>query len=135
MARKMSKAAYDYVIDTIREYGSMSTDDVVELVRPHYDFDPKAARERELRRYVGQIVRGLRDDVGTRVAFLEKTKSEIVNLDTCKEPTKVAAVKDQLHKQAAGSYRSYRKAVKRQFELAGQTSLFNEAALLLDLIG
>ena len=133
MARKMSKAASDYVVDTIREYGCMSTDDMIELVRPHYDFDPRTAREREIRRYVGAIVRNMRDDQGTRVAFLEKTNSEIVNIDTCKDAAKITAVTQQLHKQAAGSFRSYRKAAKRRFEVNGQIGIFDEAALLRDM--
>ena len=133
MARRMSKEAYEFVVNTIAQNGSMSTDEAVELVRPFYDFDPKTARERELRRYVGQIVRGLRDDQGTRVMFLEKTNSEIVNIDTCKDEAKVAAVETQLRIQAVGNYKSYRKAAKRRFELSGQTSMFSEEALLRDL--
>ena len=126
MARKLSKEAYNYVMDTIRENGSMSTDEVVELVRRHYDFDPRTARERELRRYVGQLVRSQRDSRGTRTMFLEKSASEIVDIDHCKDIDKVSAVATQLRQQAAGAYRSYRKAAMREKVLNGQVSMFDE---------
>lgn len=126
MARKMSKEAYEYVVNAIRSNGSMSTDEAVDLVRPHYDFDPGAARERELRRYVGQLVRGQRDDQGDRTTFLEKTNSEIVDIDRCKDTEKLAAVAAQLRTQAKGVYRSYRKAAKRVKESAGQVGIFDE---------
>lgn len=129
MARKLSKEAYTYIINKIKENGSMSTDEVIELVRPHYDYDPGAARERELRRYVGQLMRVQRDQNGVRTMFLEKGNSEIIDLERCTDSTKIAAVEVQLKAQVIGSYRSYRKATRRRMELTGQLSIFDESAL------
>jgi hypothetical protein len=129
----MSKEAYEYVVNTLAQNGSMSTQDAIDLVRPHYDFDPAAARERELRRYVGQIIRSLRDNHGTRIAFMEKNSSEIVNIDTCTDAAKVSAIETQLKVLAVGNFKSYRKAAKRRFELIGQMSMFNELDLLRGL--
>ena len=125
ITRKVSKEAYHYIVDTLRENGSMSTEEGIELIRPHYDFDPRAARERELRQYLGRIARSMRDAQGIRSTFLEKGKSEIVNIDTCRDPRKLTAVENQLKVQTVGIYRSYRKAVKRRREVEGQIALFD----------
>ena len=131
--RKLSKEAYSYIINTIKENGSMSTDEAVELVRPYYDFDSGAAWERELRRYVGQLMRSQRDSSGVRTMFLDKESSEIVDIDHCTDYGKVSAVVEQLRTHARGNYRSYRKAAKRIKAIAGQIEMFDENALLRDL--
>lgn len=123
--RKVSKEAYNYIVDTLRENGSMSTEEGIELIRPHYDFDPRAAREREIRKYLGHLVRNIRDGQGTRSTFLVKVKSEIVNIDTCRDPAKLRAVEKQLKVQTVGSYRSYRKATNRRRAVEGQIALFD----------
>lgn len=135
MPRKMSKEAYELVIAKIEEDGFASTDEIVDFIAPFYDFDPRAARLREIRRYVGQLVRGRRDTQGVRTTFLEKTRSEIVDIDNCKDATRIALVGEQLMLQAKGLWRSCKKAEKRKFEISGQTSLFSEVALLRDLTG
>lgn len=124
MARKMSKEAYEYVIQTVTENGSMSTDDVVDLIRPFYDFDPAAARERELRRYAGRIASYQRDEEGDRTMFLEKNSSEIISIVTCDDVVKVKAIQNQLRSQICGLERSCRKASNRVRILEGQISLF-----------
>lgn len=134
MARKISKEAYELIIRMIKENGSMSTDEVVELARPHYDFDPRAARERELRRYVGTLMRRQRDESGARTMFLEKKRSEIIDIEHCDDLAKLTAVASQLRANTAGSYRSYRKAAKRKAELEGQVSMFDEMAFVREMI-
>lgn len=135
MPQKMSKEARELVIARIQEEGFASTDEIVEFIDPFYDFDPRAARKREVRRYVAQLVRSQRDAHGVRVMFLEKSKAEIVDIDVCKDVAKIVLVRDQLKRQNQGVFRSYKKAAKRRYELDGQLSLFNETALLLALNG
>ena len=130
MARKMSKEARNLVIKRIKEDGFASTDEIICFIRPFYEFDFQAAHERELRRYVGQLARVQRDEQGVRTMFLEKTHSEIIDIDTCKDTARVELVSDQLKIQSQGIWKSYKKAAKRRFELNGQISLFDEKALL-----
>ena len=133
MARKMSKEARNMVIKRIAEDGFASTDEIICFIRPFYDFDYQAVLERELRRYVGQLVRVQRDELGVRTMFLEKTHSEIIDIDTCKDTVRVELVSDQLKIQSQGIWKSYKKAAKRRFKLNGQISLFDERALLQSL--
>lgn len=130
MARKISKEAYNFIVAEIAGSESMSTDDMVELVRPYYDFDPKSAREREIRRYVGRLVRNLRDADGDRQVFLNSRTAEIVNIDRCRDYEKVSEIAEQLQVQAKGMLKSSRKARKRQLELSGQVSMFDDEAFL-----
>ena len=133
MVRKMSKEARDMVLKRIEEEGFVSTDEIVNFIRPFYLFDYEAAHERELRRYVGQLVRVRRDTQGVRTTFLEKTHSEIVDIDTCIDAVKVELVSDQLKIQSQGIWKSYKKAARRGLDLKGQVSLFDEKTLLQGL--
>ena len=123
------------MINTIREKGSMPTDEVIELIRGHYTFDPQAALSRELRRYVGRIARRQRDLDGTRTMFLEPKSAHIVDIERCEDADKVTAVNAQLRVQAAGLLRSCRKAANRKRELNGQTTFSDDQEFLSELIG
>lgn len=131
--RRMPKEAYEFVINTIHENGSMSTDSVVELVRAHYEFDHNVAHERELRRYVGQLMSRHRSGDGTRTLFLDRQSSVIVDIETCNSLDNVAAVNEQLRSQAIGIIKSYKKAEKRVKVLEGQISFFDESGFWNDL--
>lgn len=133
MARKMDSRARELVIAKIQENGFASTDEIVAFVEPLYDFDPRAARRREIRRWVGQLARNQRDAQGARSMFLEKKNSEVIDIDVCKDAERVALVRDQLKIQSVGIWRSYKKSEKRRCELNGQTSVFDEMALLMGL--
>ena len=125
MARKLSKEVYDYVIATVRANGHMPTEDIVELIRGHYDHDPEAARERELRRYAGRIFRSQRDVNGVRTMFLEKKNAMVVDVERCDDLALVRAVAEQLRAQVIGITNSYNKAAKRMKTLDGQTTMFD----------
>ncbi|MEG1814001.1 MAG: hypothetical protein RR337_11985 [Clostridia bacterium] len=133
MARKVSREAYDFIVHEIAGSESMSTDEMVELVRPYYDFDPKSAREREIRRYVGRLARNLRDTDGERILFLNSRTAEIVNIDRCNDYDKVSQIAEQLRTQAKGLYKSSKKACKRQLALSDQVSMFDESEFMRDL--
>ena len=125
MARKLSKEVHDFVIQTVRANGHMPTGEIVELIRGHFDFDPEAARERELRGYAGRIFRSQRDVDGVRTMFLEKRNSMVVDVEHCNDLALVRAVSEQLRAQAIGITNSYNKAAKRMKTLEGQTSMFD----------
>jgi len=135
MPRKMNKQARDLVIEKIQENGFASTDEIVDFVRPFYEFDSLASKEREIRRYVGQLVRSQRDEQGTRTMFLEKTKSEIIDIDACQDSARIALVGQQLMLQSKGLWKSIKKAERRKLEINGQVSLFDEDVLLRELSG
>lgn len=127
MASKLevSRKAYNCIVGALRENGSMSTKDGIELIKPYYDSDPRAVRKREIWQYLDLIVRSIRNAHGVRSAFLDEVKSEIVNIDTCKDPVKLTAVEKQLKAQVVDIYQSHRKAVKRRRDVKEQRALFD----------
>jgi len=135
MARKIDKKVRELALAKIRENGFISTDAILDFVGPFYDFDPNAARKREIRRYVGQLVRTRRDKQGARTTFLEKSNSQIVDIDACHDAARVELVGAQLLIQSKGLWKSLKKAELRRCELEDQLSSFDEEALLHELRG
>ena len=57
MRRTLEKRAKEVIISQMEQVGaSITTEQVVELVRSHYQFDAKAAREKELKRKANQLM-------------------------------------------------------------------------------
>lgn len=67
--KNLTKEAWDKIIKRIREDGIMDTETAMELVRPHYIFDPNAAREQGIRRKAQQIMASIRDGDNVRSVF------------------------------------------------------------------
>ena len=69
----------------------------------------------------GRIVRSMRDEMGTRTAFIIQGRNVI---ETCKSYPKIVAVDDQLARQIDGLTRSKKKSARRRSELEGQMDIF-----------
>lgn len=125
-SRIISREALEAVKRQLHDLGELSRGDLIELIRPHCTFDPVALQEQALGRLAGRIVRSMRDEMGTRTAFIIQGRDIIVNIETCESYPKVAAVDDQLIRQIDGLTRSQKKSSRRKLELAGQMTLFAE---------
>ena len=68
----------------MRDSGEMTTDEAIELVTPHYIFEPESAKTSEVRRCVHQIMRGIKNEKGQRACFNLKAdgESKYVNIET-----------------------------------------------------
>lgn len=128
MARSkiISREALETVKQQLHDLGEMPKADLIELIRPHCSFDPVTLQEQALGRLAGRLIRSMRDEMGTRTAFIIQGSDTIVNIETCKSYPKVAAVDDQLIRQIDGLTRSQKKSSQRKLELAGQMTLFAE---------
>ena len=120
----ISREAREYVIGQLHDNGEMAKSEIKELLRPHCSFDLTALREQALDRLVGSIVRGVRDEGGARTAFIVRGSDAVIDIETCKNLSKVSVVEGQLAKQLAGIAASHKKAERRKVELMGQMSLF-----------
>lgn len=123
-SRIISKEALEAVKQQLHDQGESTLDDLIELIRPHCTFDPVTLQEQALRRLAGRIVRSMRDEMGTRTAFIIQGKGIVVDIESCSSYPKVAAVDDQLARQIDGLTRSKKKSACRRLELAGQMDLF-----------
>lgn len=123
-SRIISREALEAVKQQLHDFGELSRADLIELIRPHCTFDPVTLQEQALGRLAGRIVRSMRDEIGTRTAFIIQGHDIIVDIETCKSYPKVAAVDDQLSRQIDGLTRSQKKSSHRKLQLAGQMDLF-----------
>ena len=61
MASKyLTPEARDYIEEQVHDFGEITTDEVMELVRPHFLFDPETAREQQIRRVAHRIMSAVR---------------------------------------------------------------------------
>lgn len=125
-SRIISREALEAVKQQLHDLGELPRGDLIELIRPHCTFDPVMLQEQALGRLAGRIVRSMRDEMGTRTAFIIQGHDIIVDIETCKSYPRVAAVDDQLIRQIDGLTRSQKKSSRRKLELAGQMTLFAE---------
>lgn len=125
MGRTLEKQAREFIIRQIKENGEMTAEDIVELIRPHYIFDPQATLEQALRRKAQNLMAQIRDENGVRNVFNCKVDgvSKYVNVDTCNNLISVKSVEVQLGEKLNGLTASKAKASRRAMELEGQYSL------------
>lgn len=124
MARNkiISKEARAHVVEQLRESGEMTKSEIMELLRPHCSFDLIALQEQALGRLASGVVHSIRDESGARTAFIARGSDSVINIETCRDFSKISAVELQLAKQLEGLTTSHRKAQRRKQELTGQVT-------------
>lgn len=122
MGKALEKRARDFIVQQIRENGEMTTEEIVELIRPHYIFDPQVAMEQALRRKANQLMAQIRDEQGVRTVFNCRVDgvSKYVDVDACENIVSLKSVEDQLNEKLKGIAASKAKASRRRMEIEGQ---------------
>lgn len=126
MASKyLTPEARDYIEEQVHDFGEITTEEVMELVRPHFLFDPETAREQQIRRVAHRIMSAVRADDGTRTCFAVNKggESTYVNVENTTSIEDLDKVKAQLGNKYDGLNRSLKKVNERFREIEGQTSL------------
>ncbi|MGL5434963.1 MAG: hypothetical protein ACRDBO_06110 [Lachnospiraceae bacterium] len=123
--RKLEPKAREMIKTRLYDAGEIETEAVMDMIRPHYLFDPDAAKEREIRRAAQQMMSGMRDEKGIRTTFNCKVDgvSMYVDIDASKNPTAIRSVEGQLKTKLEGLQASKSKASRRRMEVEGQMSL------------
>ncbi|WP_321024977.1 hypothetical protein [Eisenbergiella porci] len=67
--RTLEPKAREVIIQILRDSGGMDRDELVDLLRPYFQFDPEAAKEQALKRQAQRIASQVRDEYGTRTVF------------------------------------------------------------------
>ena len=124
-ARKLEPKAREMIKQKLYEMGEMETEEAMELIRPHFSHDAKAAFERDLRRTTQQIMSAMRDEKGVRTTFNCKVDgvSKYINIDSSNDPIALRGVEGQLKMKLEGLRSSKAKASKRCMEVEGQMRL------------
>ncbi|MCH1982461.1 hypothetical protein MCG98_07770 [Ruminococcus sp. OA3] len=123
--RTLEPKAREVIIQIMRESGEMETEDLMDLIRPHFLFDPQVAKEQQIRRKANQLAAQIRDEYGTRTVFNCKVDgvSKYVNIDESRNVQALRSVEGQLAEKLDGLVVSKAKASRRRMEVEGQMSL------------
>lgn len=123
--RTLESKARDMIRQKMLESGEMETDEIMDLIRPHYLFDPAVAREQAIRRKAHQLAAQIRDEKGVRSVFACRVDgiSMYVNIDESRNPQNLRSVETQLTEKLEGLKKSSYKASNRRMEVEGQMSL------------
>lgn len=129
MSKALDKRAVEIILALMEAKGEMTTESAMDIVRPHFMFDPRAAREREIRRKTHQLMAKLKDDKGIRTCFSytdDLGQSKYVNIDKTLDIVALNGVDRQLNQRVTGLKKSGMKSSRRILELSGQMGLFGE---------
>ena len=69
---KTNTALSVIVKSNFERMGSLSLDEVIEIIRPHYEFDVHKLIEAELRRETRRIIGSIKDANGKRVYYIDR---------------------------------------------------------------
>ncbi|MEY8001176.1 hypothetical protein AB8U03_13425 [Clostridium sp. Mt-5] len=121
----LEKKAREAILQQMDELGEITTDDVMELIRPHYIFDIRKLRNQALRRTANNLMRKYKDDKGIRTCFNYKDEgvSKYVNVDKTRNLKALENVESQLNKKYKGLNASKKKVTLRKQVLSGQLSI------------
>ena len=113
---KLTKQARDYIIGIMTERGGLSTEDAVDLVKPHLLLDPQELIRAETLRVVQRIMRSIRGKTGKRACFNYKdgVNSHYVNIETTESIQALDGVEKQLDGQFIGLRTSKKRIAKRR---------------------
>lgn len=124
-SRKLEPKARAMIKQKLYEMGEIETEVVVDMIRPHFLFNPDAAKEKELRRTAQQMLSSIRDEKGVRTVFACNVDgvSKYVNIDESRDLASLRSVDRQLSEKLEGLKVSSAKASRRRMEVEGQMSL------------
>lgn len=128
--RKLEPKAREMIKQKLYEAGEIETEEVMDIIRPHYLFDAMEAKEREIRRTAHRMMSSMRDEKGIRTTFACNVDgmSKYINVDASEDPVSLRGVEGQLTEKLNGLKLSSEKVSKRRMEVEGQLSLDLEAA-------
>jgi hypothetical protein len=127
----LDKRAKEAVLSQMEDLGEITTESVMELIRPHYIFDPIRIKERELRRKANSLMSQFKDDHGMRTCYNYKDvdgESVYINVDETKDLRALNRVKKQINSKFNGLHKAKKKIDRRSLELSGQIGLFDKVA-------
>lgn len=127
--KTLESKARDVIVQKMMETGEMETEAIMELIRPHFLFDPIVAKEQAIRRKAHQLASQIRDEKGIRTVFNCNVDgvSKYVNIDESRDIESLRSIDYQLSEKLNGLKISYAKASKRRMEVEGQLGLDLEA--------
>lgn len=129
MSKALDKRAREVILMRMSERGEMAVEEVMDLVRPHYDFDPLVSKEREIRRKSNRLIAQLKDEQGVRTCFGytdSNGQSKYINVDKTENVEALVAITSQINSNYNGLKKTAKKLNSRLLELVGQMKMFDQ---------
>ena len=129
MSKDLDKKAREVILGIMVDRGVITVEEVMDLVRVHFMFDPVASKEREIRRRANRLMAQLKDKTGVRTCLNytdTKGQSKYINVDTTEDIEALVAVTEQIYRNYNGLKKTAKKLNSRLLELGGQTKMFGE---------
>ncbi|WP_026881395.1 hypothetical protein [Clostridium akagii] len=126
----LEKKARETIITQMDDIGEITTEELMEIIRPYYMFDIRKLRNQALRRTANSLMRNNKDDKGIRTCFSCKNKegkSTYINIDTTKDLKALEKIELQLVKKYKGLNASKKKVKLRMEALSDQIKINEEA--------
>ena len=128
----MDRRIKDAIKDVLRDRPGISTDEAVEIVKLYAPKpDPVKLEEQYYRRQANSILASFRDKSNVRDCFNIRTNDGerlYINVPTTTDKQQLKAAKDTLAAKYRGLNKSLKKVQRRELELAGQMTMFDEEA-------
>lgn len=128
----MDKRIKEAIKDVLRQRPGISTEEAVEIVKIYAEKpDPVKLEEQYYRRQANRILASFRDDSNVRECFNIRTEDGerlYINVPTTTNKAQLERAKKTLAAKYRGLNKSIKKVQRRELELAGQMTMFNEEA-------
>ena len=115
-SHKLTRQAREYITQIMQEKGELSTDEAVDLIKPHLLLDPQELIRAETLRVVQRIMHSVKNKKGQRACFNYKdgVDSHYVNIETTESVQALNGVEKQLDGQFYGLSVSKKRIAKRR---------------------
>ena len=101
----------EIVRSNLERMGTADINEIIEILRPHYDFNVSRLIERELRTRARRVMGSFRDECGVRIYFSDN-EGRYINIDNADNIEDLNKVRLQLHKKYSGLSAALKKVRK-----------------------
>ena len=95
----------------LERMGTADIDEIIEIIRPHYEFDYEKLAERELRNKARRVMGSFKDDKNVRVYFSDNT-GRYINIENTDSLEDLGKINKQLYKKYSGLSAALKKVRK-----------------------
>lgn len=121
----LERKAKEAIIRRMEELNEITTEEVMNLIEPHFIFDALKAKKQAIRRKAHSLMSQFKDDRGVRTCFSYNNdgNSIYVNIDKTNDMDALIGVEDQISQKYYGLNKAKKKIDRRKQELSGQISM------------
>lgn len=125
--KNLTPEARQYILEQMLEVGEITTEEVMQMIEPHFLFDPQTAREQQIRKLAHRLMGSIKDKNGQRNCFALQDEKTYINVDKTSDIEALAKVEKALKLKLVGLGSSYKKVRRRRVEVEGQISFLENA--------